>query len=101
MRQVGGAIGVAVLGTVLNAAYRSALPGAVPPPARDGVASGVASSADPGMLHAVQAAFTHGMDASLVVAGAVALAGTVLALVLMPARSPLVPEARVLAESGV
>lgn len=100
MRQVGGAIGVAVLGTVLNSAYRSALPGAAPPQARDGVASGVASSADPGMLHAVQAAFTHGMDVSLVVAGAVALAGAVLALVLMPGRSPLVPQARVLAESG-
>jgi DHA2 family multidrug resistance protein-like MFS transporter len=105
MRQVGGAIGVAVLGTVLNSGYRSALDGvAVPADAREGVSAGVATASDPGMLHAVQAAFVHGMDVSLVVAGVVALAGTVLAFVLLPARPALPPVssgAEVLAESAV
>jgi MFS family permease len=97
MRQVGGAIGVAVLGTVLNSGYRAW----APPAAQESVAAGVASSHDPATLHAVQSAFTHGMDLSLIVAGTVAAVGVLLAFVLMPARTPLVPEARVLAESSV
>ncbi|WP_312034332.1 DHA2 family efflux MFS transporter permease subunit [Actinoplanes sp. TBRC 11911] len=116
MRQVGGAIGVAVLGTVINSTYRSTLMDSIDTiqssqhvnmstqdvnSALQNVASGVASSTDPGMLHAVQAAFTHGMDMSLIVAGAIAAVGVVLAMVILPARTPLVPEAKVLAESGV
>ena len=106
MRQVGGAIGVAVLGTVLNSGYRdrvdvAGVPGAV----RDSVSSGVAVAArlgDQRLLASVQAAFTHGMDVSLVVAGVIAVAGAVLALVLLPARpAVLEDEPLVLAESGL
>ncbi|GIE95076.1 MFS transporter [Paractinoplanes rishiriensis] len=77
LRQVGGAIGVAVLGTVLNAAYRDALPASAGAAIRDNVAAGLG---DP----AVQAAFTTGMGASMLVASAVALCGAVLALLVMP-----------------
>jgi DHA2 family multidrug resistance protein-like MFS transporter len=105
MRQVGGAIGVAVLGTVLNGAYRDRVAGSgLPATARQSVSAGVATAADPGQLHLVRVAFAHGMDVSLLVAGSVALAGAALALVLMPARPaepPVPPVSAVLAESGV
>ena len=104
MRQVGGAIGVAVLGTVLNSGYRDRVDVAE---VRDSVSSGVAVATrlgDQRLLESVRAAFTHGMDVSLVVAGVIAVAGAVLALVLLPAR-PATPavedEPLVLAESGL
>ena len=106
MRQVGGAVGVAVLGTVLNAGYRDRLPAGAPETVRDSVSSGAAvaeRAGDPGLLAAVQAAFTHGMSRSLLVAGALAVIGTVLALVVLPARPQLPPEEgarEVLAESA-
>jgi DHA2 family multidrug resistance protein-like MFS transporter len=94
MRQVGGAIGVAVLGTVLSSGYRdqvdvSGLPGAAADTVRDSAASGVVVAGrlgDSGLLHSVQSAFTHGMDLSLLVSAVIALAGVVLALVFLPAR---------------
>ena len=108
MRQVGGAIGVAVLGTVLNAGYRDRLPGQAPGAARDSVSAGVAVAdrlGDPALLDAVRSAFVHGMDLSLIAAGSIALVGTVLALIFMPGRTagPPVLEtpAPVLAESGL
>ncbi|MCO8271244.1 MFS transporter [Actinoplanes sp. TRM 88003] len=97
MRQVGGAIGVAVLGTVLNTAYRSQ----VPPAASESVTSGVAlahRTGDAGLLASVQEAFAYGMDRSLLVAGALALAGVVIALTVMPKRAAE-PQPEVLAES--
>ncbi|MGK5681903.1 MFS transporter [Actinoplanes sp. URMC 104] len=100
MRQVGGAIGVAVLGAVLNSAYRGRLDGA-PAAARESVTSGVAvasGTGDAGLLDAVRGAFTYGMDRSLIVAGVLALAGAALALVVMPARAAE-PQPEVLAES--
>jgi DHA2 family multidrug resistance protein-like MFS transporter len=105
MRQVGGAIGVAILGTVLNAAYRDDLPTRAGEPIRESAASGVAVAerlADPSLTAAVRAAFVHGMDVSMLVAAAVALAGAVLAVFLLPgaAAAAVVPEA-VLAESEV
>ncbi|GIM93407.1 MFS transporter [Paractinoplanes toevensis] len=106
MRQVGGAIGVAVLGTVLNGAYRDHLPSNAGEAARESVAGGVATAADPGALEAIRTAFTHGMDVSLVVAAAVAAAGAILALLMLPGRAKpaaaVVEEERLaLAESGL
>ena len=105
MRQVGGAIGVAILGTVLAGAYRDDLPSAAPPVARESAATGVAAAAhDPGLRHAVQSAFTHGMDVSLLVAAAIAGVGAILALFLLPGRRPDAPvegERLVLAESSL
>jgi MFS transporter, DHA2 family, multidrug resistance protein len=101
MRQVGSAVGVAMLGTVLNAGYRdqvdvAGLPAAAAESVRDSASVGVAVAdklGDPALLDSVRAAFVHGMDLSLVVAAAVALAGAVLALVFLPSRPPK-PETR-------
>jgi EmrB/QacA subfamily drug resistance transporter len=98
MRQVGGAVGVAVLGTVLSTGYRDRL-GDAPAAVRDSAAAAT-TVADPALLAAVRAAFTHGMDLSLLVGGSVAAAGAVLALVFLPARPPIGTEPVVLAESG-
>jgi EmrB/QacA subfamily drug resistance transporter len=99
MRQVGGAIGVAVLGTVLNSGYRdqvdvSGLPAATADAVRDSASAGVAVAdrlGDAGLLESIRAAFTHGMDLSLVAAAAVALLAAVLALLFLPARAPKRP----------
>jgi EmrB/QacA subfamily drug resistance transporter len=105
LRQVGGAVGVAVLGTVLNSGYRHDLPAGAPPVAREGISAGVAAGAgDPGLLAAVRDAFVHGMDRSLIVAGAAALAGAILALIFVPGKAaePALEEpSPVLAESGL
>jgi DHA2 family multidrug resistance protein-like MFS transporter len=96
MRQVGGAIGVTVLGSVLNGAYRdqvdvSGLSATAADAVRDSATAGVAVAGalgDPALLNSVHAAFTGGMDLALVVAGAVAVAGAVLALLFLPAAPP-------------
>ncbi|MEV8503995.1 DHA2 family efflux MFS transporter permease subunit [Actinoplanes sp. NPDC051475] len=96
MRQVGSAVGVAVLGTVLNAAYRdgidaSGLPGA----ARDSVSAGMAVASrlgDPGAAAVVRSAFTDGMGTALLVAGVVAAAGAVLAAIFLPGRPDRAPD---------
>jgi hypothetical protein len=91
MRQVGGAVGVAVLGTVVNGAYRDHLPAGAGATVKDSVAAGVAVAGrlgDPALLTSVRSAFTSGMDVSLAVAGAVAVAGAILAVVFRPAAPP-------------
>jgi EmrB/QacA subfamily drug resistance transporter len=91
MRQVGGAIGVAVLGTVLSDAYRDRLAGVTTEGVRDSVSAGVAAAqraGDPVLLDAVRAAFTHGMGRSLLVSGIIALLGAGLALAFLPASAP-------------
>ena len=89
LRQVGGAVGVAVLGTVLNSGYRDALPAGVGEGVRDSASAGVAvatRTGDAGLLDSVRSAFTHGMDHSLLTAGVIALVGAVLALLYLPVR---------------
>jgi MFS transporter, DHA2 family, multidrug resistance protein len=100
LRQVGGAIGVAVLGTVLSSGYRDHLPAGAPAAAREGISAGVTVS-DPGLLAGVRAAFVHGMDQSLLVGGGAALAGVIVALLFLPREAPLEEPSLVLAESGV
>lgn len=94
MRQIGSAVGVAVLGTVLNSGYRdavdvSSLPAGSGEAVRRSASAGVAVAGrlgDPGLLDSVRSAFVHGMDLSLTVAAAVAAGGAVLALAFLPAR---------------
>ena len=89
MRQVGGTIGVAVLGTVLASGYRDALGDAVPDAARESVSAGAAVAhqlGSPSLLASVQSAFIEGMDAMLWVCGGVAVVAAVLALRFMPER---------------
>ena len=95
LRMVGGAFGAAILGSVLNAAYRSrldvsALPTQVGAAVSDSVAAGVAVAYKLGsaaLLSSVRTAFVHGLDVALLVCGGVAVVGVVLALAFMPRRA--------------
>jgi predicted MFS family arabinose efflux permease len=87
MRQVGGALGVAILGSVLAAAYSAQAPAA----AGDSlpVAAAVAAkTGDPRILVAGQHAYLHAMDRVLLVCALVAFAGAVLAGLFLPAHGP-------------
>jgi EmrB/QacA subfamily drug resistance transporter len=91
LRQVGGALGVAVLGSVLAAAYTGRLPASAPPVAHDSVAAAAAAAADahdPALLAAADSAYLHAMDVVLLVCAGVALAGGLIAAALLPARAP-------------
>jgi DHA2 family multidrug resistance protein-like MFS transporter len=87
LRQVAGTIGIAVLGTVLSAAYRGQLqltgvPSSVAEAARSSVSSGVAAAARSGsgqLLDSVRSSFVHGMDVVLLVCAVVAVGAAVLA----------------------
>jgi MFS transporter, DHA2 family, multidrug resistance protein len=95
LRQVGGTIGVAVLGTVISNGYRGGLsvhglPASVATAARSGVAGGVEVARRLGsapFLDEVRTAFVHGMDAMLWVCGGIALASALLAVVFLPRRT--------------
>lgn len=92
MRQVGGTIGVAILGTVLNSAYRNhldlaGLPAAVARAARQSVSAGVQVARHINsvpLLGSVRTSFVHGMDLMLAVCGAISVLGIVLTLIFLP-----------------
>ena len=107
-RQVGGALGVAVMGSLLASAYGSkmadflaGLPVSVPATAASaiedsvGAAVHVASSlpgpAADALTGTAQVAYVDAMGTSLWVAAGVALLGSVIALVFLPARA-VIPE---------
>ena len=88
LRQVGGTIGIAVLGTVLSAAYRrhldlAGVPSGAADAARSSVASGVAAagSGSEQLLETVRSSFVYGMDVVLMVCALVCLGAVVLALI--------------------
>jgi MFS transporter, DHA2 family, multidrug resistance protein len=90
-RMVGGALGAAILGALINATYRDQLDQAVSPalarPARESAVDGIdaASAAhSPQLLDAVREAFVSGMNLTLVVSAALIAASAVLALVFRP-----------------
>jgi hypothetical protein len=100
--QVGGALGVAVIGSVLSTRYQDrmsaalshvALPAALHRTILGSIGGALAVAArvggDVGRLleHATRSAFVDGADAGLLVAAAVTLVGGVLALIGMPTRS--------------
>jgi hypothetical protein len=91
LRMVGGSLGAAVLGSVLNSGYRGRLDiSQVPVAARDSVAAGVAVAErahSAPLLHLVQSAFVHGMNLLLVVSACIAAVGIPLALRFMPVRA--------------
>jgi hypothetical protein len=95
LRMVGGAIGVALLGSLVNAGYRGEVEVAGLPPAaaeavRDGAATGLGVAerlGSPELLTSVQAAFVHGLDLMLVAAAGIALLGLVLGVAFLPNRA--------------
>ena len=100
-REVGGALGVAVLGSVLNSVFRTHVQGSVvtrllPPEAQAaavrsvGEAKSVAATlgSRPGsvLARAADAAFVHAMAAAAAIGALVALGGLAVALAALPAR---------------
>jgi len=102
-RQVGGTIGVALLGSVMQAVYRdhvdvTGLQAPLAAAVQRGVGAGVGvahqlSSAP--LLASVQGAFVAGMGSMLQLCGGIAVAGAVLALLFLPRRAAAVPVAHV------
>lgn len=96
LRQAASVLGIAVLGAVLNAVYRSAvdvrgLSADAAGAARDGVASGLQVAQATGstrLLASVRGAYVHGMDAMLWASVAVAVVGAVLAFRRLSADRP-------------
>lgn len=90
-RVAGGALGVAVLGSLLASGYREDMDslGGLPEVARDSLAGALALG-DPQVVAAAQDAFVSGMHTAALVAAGVALAGALVAAVFLPseARQP-------------
>jgi EmrB/QacA subfamily drug resistance transporter len=99
VRQVGGALGVAVLGSLLASGYRSdmdsavhGLPAGAAHAASDsvggavGVADGIGGQAGDALAGAAQHAFVNAMSTAVLVASGVALLGSLVAAVALPRR---------------
>ena len=84
VRMVGGALGVAVLGSVLSTGYRGGMEGA-PEAARESLSAALAGG-DPAVAQQAVGAFVDAMHTSVLVAAAVALAGAIVAAVFLPGR---------------
>ncbi len=95
VRQVGGTVGIAVLGTILTASYHSRLDdGAVPGdleaavrPSIGAALSVVERLRDEALGHTVRTAFVHAMDAVFLATAATTLLGVMLAAICLPRRS--------------
>jgi hypothetical protein len=98
-RQVGGTVGVAVLGTVLNSVYRSnvdteGLPAAAADAVERGVGPGLAVAAKTGsaeLLASVRDSFMTSLNTTMWVSAGIAVVGAVLAGVLMPKQAAKAP----------
>ncbi|WP_410630426.1 DHA2 family efflux MFS transporter permease subunit [Amycolatopsis sp. cmx-4-83] len=95
LRQVGGTIGVAVLGTVLNGVYRdgvgvAGLPGPVADVARGSASAAIAVAGKlhlPGLAESARVAFTDGMAVTLWGCAGLGVAGALLAALFLPGRA--------------
>ena len=95
LNKTGGPLGTAILGSVLSSTYLahlalSGLPAAAATAARQSIFSAVAVAQklhSPALLASAHTAFVSGMDAALLVSGAVALAGVALTLAFLPGSS--------------
>ena len=107
-REVGGALGVAVLGSVLSSVFGSRMVdvldgGELPDEARHvaehsvtgavSVAHEIGGAPGAALAQAAKSAFVDGLHTTSAVAAAVALLGSLIALVMLPARAPDVQDA--------
>jgi DHA2 family multidrug resistance protein-like MFS transporter len=96
IRTVGGSFGAAILGSVLNSAYRGqldlgGLPAAAADATRDSVFGGLAVAQAmrlPDLAESVRSAFVHGLDVLLVVCGGIGVLGVLLAVIWLPRHAP-------------
>ena len=106
-RQVGGALGVAILGSLLASAYRSSLGSGVPEMARASVggaldvARGIGGEQGAALASAAKAAYVDGMGVGVSVAAAVALLGSLVALAFLPSHARLEVEAAAGEDAGM
>jgi len=102
LRQLGGALGVAIIGSVINTAYRdrmvdvvAGLPGPAARAAGDSVGAAVAIAARLGgqagdaLAATARASFVDALEPAAIVAAAIAVTTAVLVARLMPARAAL------------
>jgi hypothetical protein len=95
LRQTGGALGVALLGSLLAQSYTdqvavTGLPAPAAEVARDSIAGGLAVAAqlgDPALAVSAQAAYLHGMTLVLIACAAIAVLGAGLAAAFLPSRA--------------
>ncbi|MEU0086500.1 MFS transporter [Streptomyces sp. NPDC006274] len=83
VRQVGSAIGIALIGSLLAAVYESRLPAGAPEAAGDSVVAAHLLG-DPALAAAADAAYVQGMGVVLAVCGTAALVTALLAAALLP-----------------
>jgi EmrB/QacA subfamily drug resistance transporter len=86
VQQVGMALSVAVLGSVLAGAYTASMPASAPPAARESI-SGAVSMGDPAVAQAGRAAFVSAMSVGSLVGLGCSLAAAVVALVVLRRRA--------------
>lgn len=97
-RQVGGALGVAILGSLLASTYRSSLGTSVSEAARASVGGALAVARDMGgeqgaaLARAAKSAYVDGMSVGVLVAAGVALVGGLVALAFLPSHAAAEPE---------
>jgi hypothetical protein len=102
LQNIGSSFGVAIMGSILNSAYKSGLSGhlnGLPAQVQAAAQSSVAVAAAtahhlPGavgaqLLRAAQDAYSQGMSEVMVVSAAMMIGGAVLMALFLPARSPL------------
>jgi len=104
-RQVGGALGVAVLGSLMSTVYRDQVRGhltAVPEKLRGSAAESIEATlgtaqrmgpAGRGLVAPADDAFIHAMHITAAASGGVALLGALVALLFLPAKPPAAPAA--------
>ena len=85
VQQTGAALSVAVLGSVLAAAYTAALPDDVPAAGRDSIADTLALG--PQFAEAARDAFSQAMTIAMIAGAVGAFAGAVVALIVLPRRA--------------
>jgi EmrB/QacA subfamily drug resistance transporter len=88
LRQTGGALGVALLGSLLSAVYRNGVGDGAPAAARESVNAALAVAAragDAALATAARTAYVDAMDAVLLACAGLTVVGAVLAAFLLPA----------------
>jgi EmrB/QacA subfamily drug resistance transporter len=85
-RQVGGALGVAVLGSIASSVYRGELAPGAPAAARDSLVGALAAAGgkNPELVHSAQVAFTSGMRLAVLAGVGFTLLGALLAFWFLP-----------------
>jgi DHA2 family multidrug resistance protein-like MFS transporter len=89
--ELGGALGIAVLGTVMAAVYRATLPAGAPAAARDSLGEAVSASrhlSDPAALDAARDAFTQAFEVTAALGSALLVAAAVFTVRALPRRAP-------------